>query len=312
MLSKDEILNLFRIALIDFNNEILDNLYSKKKNSLEKDNIEYYVPISKYNPSTKKYVDDLIMKINESKVDKVENKVLSSNDYSDEERNKLINFSQNFDNLQPKIDDNLQTNSKETTSAINEINLKIDEVINPFLIMFFSPDKNIIEKGSIAEITLNWDYSKQPDFQMIENNNIEKSIRSITYQDVQSDSIYNLKAIYNNSIFEKNTYVYFYNAIYYGVSNSLNYDSDLINSLTSKILSNSKNINFSVNAIGDQYIFYCIPSRFKDPRFIINGFEGGFDKVVTIDFTNNFNYTEKYDIYKSTNSNLGNTNINIL
>lgn len=38
-------------------------------------------------------------------------------------------------------------------------------------------------------------------------------------------------------------------------------------------------------------------------------FEGGFNKVNTIEFTNASGYVESYDIYKSTNSNLGNTTV---
>ena len=35
----------------------------------------------------------------------------------------------------------------------------------------------------------------------------------------------------------------------------------------------------------------------------------GFNKVNTIEFTNASGYVESYDIYKSTNSNLGNTTV---
>ena len=39
--------------------------------------------------------------------------------------------------------------------------------------------------------------------------------------------------------------------------------------------------------------------------FKVGGFEGGFSKVSTILFTNIYNFTENYDIYRSDNVNLG-------
>ena len=54
-----------------------------------------------------------------------------------------------------------------------------------------------------------------------------------------------------------------------------------------------------------------VPTRFGVPKFTVGGFEGGFSLVATIDFTNSSNYTEPYNIYKSENSNLGNTTVNV-
>ena len=39
--------------------------------------------------------------------------------------------------------------------------------------------------------------------------------------------------------------------------------------------------------------------------FKVGGFEGGFSKVSTILFTNIYNFTENYDMYRSDNVNLG-------
>ena len=84
----------------------------------------------------------------------------------------------------------------------------------------------------------------------------------------------------------------------------------MINSLT-KQLSNSKNRTITVNAGAGEYIFYCVPSRLGACSFNVGGFDGGFSKVATVNFTNSDNYAENYDIYKSDNANLGNTNVTI-
>jgi len=104
--------------------------------------------------------------------------------------------------------------------------------------------------------------------------------------------------------------VKFYNGIYYGKSSSATYDSTLINSLT-KTLSDSKARTITVNAGTGEYIYYCLPKRLGVPSFNVGGFDGGFSKVATVNFTNSDSYAEKYDIYKSDNANLGNTNVTI-
>ncbi|WP_157796132.1 hypothetical protein [Thomasclavelia cocleata] len=48
-----------------------------------------------------------------------------------------------------------------------------------------------------------------------------------------------------------------------------------------------------------------MPARYGAVNFNVGGFDGGFTKVATIEFTNASGYTENYDIYKSDNANLG-------
>ena len=77
----------------------------------------------------------------------------------------------------------------------------------------------------------------------------------------------------------------------------------------SKELNESRAKTFTVDCGNSQYIFYCIPSRLGTPVFTVGGFSGGFYKVNTIQFSNDFGYVESYDIWKSTNNNLGNTTV---
>ena len=55
--------------------------------------------------------------------------------------------------------------------------------------------------------------------------------------------------------------------------------------------------------------FYAVPTRYGDVSFNVGGFDGGYSKVATIEFTNASGYKENYDIYKSDNANLGNTTV---
>ena len=92
------------------------------------------------------------------------------------------------------------------------------------------------------------------------------------------------------------------------MSSTSTYNTALLKSL-SNTLSNSKARSFTVNAGSNQYIFYAVPNRLGGCKFAVNGFEGGFEKVATISYTNSQSYTESYDIYKSDNPSLGNTTV---
>ena len=91
-------------------------------------------------------------------------------------------------------------------------------------------------------------------------------------------------------------------------ADSSDFDSGFILGLT-KGLQGSKAKTFTVNAAASQHIYYAIPTRYGTPSFKVGGFEGGFAKAATIDFTNASGYEESYDIWKSDNAGLGSTTV---
>lgn len=206
----------------------------------------------------------------------------------------------------------LTTVNKDIKSAINEINTKIWDIQNPFDISSISITPNIAQMGSTISPKLTWNYTHSTiKSQTINNATIENTLRTKTFTGVTVTTTYTLAATSNSDVKKsKSTTITFANGIYYGKSTTTTYDSALINSLT-KQLSNSKNRTITVNAGAGEYIFYCIPSRLGTCNFNVGGFDGGFDKVKTIKFTNSDNYAENYDIYKSKNANLGNTSVTI-
>ena len=213
---------------------------------------------------------------------------------------------------QKKTDDNLATEEKTIVGAVNELNSKIWDIQNPFDISSISVAPNIAQMGSTVSPKLTWNYTHSTiKSQTINNETIEKTLRTKTFTGVTTTTTYTLAVTSNSDIKKsKSATITFANGVYYGKSTTSTYDSTLINSLT-KQLSNSKSRTITVNAGAGEYIFYCIPSRLGTCSFNVGGFDGGFSKVATINFTNSDNYAENYDIYKSDNANLGNTNITI-
>ena len=210
-----------------------------------------------------------------------------------------------------EIKQNSQEKIREIESELAQTNAqlsKLEDQVNPFTATL-SISKSIAELGSSQDLTLNWSYNRDIKAQKINNDNLDISIRSKSYSNVSSSTTYTLTATSTLDLTtSKSVSITFANGIYYGASSSTNYDSDLIKSLT-KELSTNKSRTVTVNASSDEYIYYCVPTRLGECSFNVNGFEGGFDKVATVSFTNDFNYTENYFIYKSTNSNLGNTTV---
>lgn len=173
-----------------------------------------------------------------------------------------------------------------------------------------SLSKSIAEMGEIvSNLTISWSLNKTPTLQKLDGVTIDNSLRKYIHNsNITSNKTFSLQVGDGKSTVSKSASINFYNGRYHGVSSSLSYDRNLILSLT-KTLTNSRGNTFTVNCGSGQYIFFAIPTRFGTPSFTVGGFSGGFEKVKTLDFQNSSGYTESYDIWKSTNSNLGNTTV---
>ena len=230
----------------------------------------------------------------------------------DSEGNYIREIHQDGDILSAELINKFEEANEKNTQDIKELNTKIWDIQNPFDISSISVAPNISQMGSTVSPKLTWNYTHSTiKSQTINNEAIENTLRTKTFTGVTTTTTYTLAATSNSDIKKsKSATITFANGVYYGKSTTSTYDSALINSLT-KQLSNSKGRTITVNAGAGEYIFYCIPSRLGTCSFNVGGFDGGFSKVATVNFTNSDNYAENYDIYKSDNANLGNTNVTI-
>lgn len=85
-------------------------------------------------------------------------------------------------------------------------------------------------------------------------------------------------------------------------------DSAFVQTLT-KSLQSGKSKTFTVNAATGAYIWYACPVSYGTPNFNVGGFDGGFSKVETFNFTNSSGYTENYQVWRSDNAGLGSTTV---
>ena len=230
----------------------------------------------------------------------------------DSEGNYIREIHQDGDILSAELINKFEEANEKNTQDIKELNTKIWDIQNPFDISSISVAPNISQMGSTVSPKLTWNYTHSTiKAQTINNEAIEGTLRTKTFTGVTTTTTYTLAATSNSDVKKsKSATITFANGVYYGKSTTSTYDSALISGLT-KQLSNSKGRTITVNAGAGEYIFYCIPSRLGACSFNVGGFDGGFSKVATIEFTNSDSYAENYDIYKSDNANLGNTNVTI-
>lgn len=100
--------------------------------------------------------------------------------------------------------------------------------------------------------------------------------------------------------------VSFLDRIYYGVSSIPDsYNSDFVKSLGKNYLSSTKVNITNVTAVYNEYIYYCLPTRYGTCTFTVGTLSGGFEEVSSnVEYTNG-THKETYRIYRSVNANLG-------
>ena len=230
----------------------------------------------------------------------------------DSDGNYIREIHKDGDILSAALINKFEEANEKNAQDIKKLNTMIWDIQNPFDISSISINPNISQMGSTVSPKLTWNYTHSTvKSQTINNEVIENTLRTKTFTGVTITTTYTLAATSNSDVKKsKSATITFANGVYYGKSTTSTYDSALISGLT-KQLSNSKDRTITVNAGVGEYIFYCIPSRLGDCSFNVGGFDGGFSKVATVNFTNSDNYQENYDIYKSDNANLGNTNVTI-
>ena len=204
-----------------------------------------------------------------------------------------------------------ETNVEEALDTLKS--QMADVLYEAIQITSFSNNVGTVEMGStVNTVVLNWATNKTPEELTLDGEGIDKSLKTKTIENanIKSNKTYTLKAKdERDAEAEKTTAINFRNGVYWGVAeDKSSFDSAFILGLT-KGLQGSKGKTFTVNAGATQHIYYAIPSRYGTPSFKVGGFEGGFAKAATIEFTNASGCKENYDIWKSDNPGLGNTTV---
>ena len=166
---------------------------------------------------------------------------------------------------------------------------------------------------TVTQVKLSYELNKTPEILTINGeimSNPSKSGSFMKNGSWTSDRSFSLVAVDDrNNFVSKNATLSFMNYIKWGVVNNTYTYSEIMPHLSEQALSDNKARTITVNAGVSQYIWYAVPSRLGNCNFNVGGFDGGFSKIGTINYTNSYNYSEDYDIYRSDNINLGSTKV---
>lgn len=200
-------------------------------------------------------------------------------------------------------------------NQVNELVKSVGDLLYSAIdIIRFTNSVGSVEIGSVVnELTLSWELNKVPTSQTVDGESEDVSTRSkkLTGLNMTTNRTFTLAVTDEREATDSaNTTVSFLNGIYYGATAApATLDSAFILTLAKKTLSSTKGRTIDVTAADGQHIWYALPKRLGTCRFTVGGFEGGFDLVETINFTNSKGYTEPYYIYRSGQTGLGETKV---
>lgn len=299
--------------------------------------------MSKVTFSTNKYVQDEIAKL---RLELEQNTSEGMENIQQEHQQNIKEIHDEIESLKKTVNDELSTSLEETGKIIEDLkesvskdledlsrNILVEnieyrhdeysEITNvknaldrllytDLAIAFTSSQPTTHEMGTtISNLILSWDYNRAINTQSIDGVTIHKDSREYRYPtSISADKTIRLSVNDFVKDYSKTLSFKFLNGVYFGASNATNIDSEVVLGFN-KQLADSRARTFTVNAGVGQHIFYCIPARFGNPTFFVGGFEGGFNKEATIEFTNSLGYTEQYTVWKSANANLGNTTVTV-
>lgn len=211
-------------------------------------------------------------------------------------------------------------------AEIDAIKDKINYV--PIVITSFSNNVNTVEKGTkVRAVDVTWSFNNAVlqgatlNGTALTADELKAKKKSFAYPEptgdaadpaLVKDTVFTLVATdTHKATATKTTGVYFKNQKYWGVGavGADAIDSAFILSLTGKAFADNFKGSWDVTADEGKYIYFAFPTAWGTPKFSIGGFEGGFAKVKTLDFTNASGYTESYDVYQSATANLGATTV---
>lgn len=171
-----------------------------------------------------------------------------------------------------------------------------------------------VEKGATqTTATVKWATNKTPVSVTVEGESVspDTTSKELTGLSITAEKEFTVVAADSRGSQTATAVMRFCNGVYTGAAAApAAVDSAFIRTLT-KTLQSSRSRTFTANAAEGQYIWYACPAARGTPVFNVGGFDGGFSKVATLDYTNPSGYTESYQVWRSDNAGLGQTTVKV-
>lgn len=241
-------------------------------------------------------------------------------------QNKAV--SQSIAQAQVNLDNAIANTKTELGGKIDDANAEIEKIkaelgnmtYIPLSIKSFESDTTFLKKNEVFNGIVNFVWTvdgnvKSQKIEIKQNNEVIDTIdlsidaRNHEYQTTNwSDDIECILTVTDaqGKTATAIVNIIFTYEIFYGVSTVETFTDNSFTELEEKVLSTSKSIgSFTVNASGDNYIYYCSPAEYGVPTFRYGVLYGGFFLVNENIEYNNTNY----NIYRSEHKGLGETTI---
>ena len=171
-----------------------------------------------------------------------------------------------------------------------------------------------VEMGATqTTATVKWATNKTPTSVTVEGESVspDTTSKELTGLQITAEKEFTVVAADSRGSQTATAVMRFCNGVYTGAAAApAAVDGTFIRTLT-KTLQSYKTRTFTVNAAAGQYIWYACPAGYGTPVFNVGGFDGGFSKVSTLNYTNPSGYTESYQVWRSDNAGLGQTTVKV-
>lgn len=206
-------------------------------------------------------------------------------------------------------EDELETRLQSLEDAVADL------LYEPVDITSLTITPSVAEMGTtLNDVNLQWAINKDPVTLIVDGTNCPVDLRELNSPGIALTETRNfvVSATDERGATDSMTKTLpFYNGVYYGVlADGAALNSAAVLTLT-KVLTNSRTRSFTANCGATQRIAYALPARLGTPTFKVGGFEGGFYLASTFNFTNASGYTESYNVWLSSNTNLGTTTVEV-
>ena len=173
-----------------------------------------------------------------------------------------------------------------------------------------NPSRTSYELGEkVSSITFNWAYNKPIASQSLTGCTIGVDDRSVVYDvELSSNKTFTLSASDGTNNTSASKSFTFSSKVHSGSASIPDtYDSAFILGLPGTLKGN-KSGTYTTTVGVNQYFYIAMPQSYNNSSELVGkagGFETSFGLVSSVEHTNSLGYTCTYNIYKSTNSNLG-------
>ena len=245
----------------------------------------------------------------------------------------LKEIDEKFNNIEIDVDTELSetsTNPVQNKVIYAELEALREEMGGlsyvPIDIISFTTDP-YYEKGFVmkSQMQFNWELTKAPNTLAIEGLNADANtvtpsqkgqLMTSSYPAMSEDTTFTLVATDTKGEDRMDFTVKFVLPLYYGkltLDSTSTLDASILNKdILTKVLSETKEITFTVAPGVSEYIIFASPVDYGECSFKVGGFDGGFVKAATVSKTNDYNVSAEYYIYKSSNANLGTTTVQVI